>query len=150
MIWFWVLIYAIAFGVVTALAAHSRGRDSSTWFLLGFLFGVFALVAVLVMEPQEPEDDDWTAHSYRTKPETPTTKKCPDCAEDIRLGAKVCRFCGKRFEESASSQPEVVVDNPGPVQVAPEHRARTVRCPHCYSMNYSDELLCSSCGKDLD
>lgn len=26
------------------------------------------------------------------------TKTCPDCAEEVRAAAKVCRFCGYRFE----------------------------------------------------
>jgi hypothetical protein len=28
------------------------------------------------------------------------TKKCPDCAEDVKLEAVVCRFCGRKFEPS--------------------------------------------------
>ena len=26
-------------------------------------------------------------------------KKCPDCAKAIKLEAKVCRFCGKKFND---------------------------------------------------
>jgi bacteriorhodopsin len=41
----------IAFGIVTALAASARGRDPWAWFAIGCIGGVFALIAVLVMEP---------------------------------------------------------------------------------------------------
>lgn len=40
----------IAFAFVTALAAQARGRSFIGWLLIGALFGVFALIAVLVME----------------------------------------------------------------------------------------------------
>lgn len=43
LIWF-------AMAVITALAASARGRSAIGWFVLGLLFSVFALLAVLVME----------------------------------------------------------------------------------------------------
>ena len=39
----------LAFGVITALAAHARGRSFIGWLLIGCLTGVFGLIAVLVM-----------------------------------------------------------------------------------------------------
>lgn len=46
---FWIVW--LGFAVVTALAAPGRGRSGVAWFGLGLLFGVFALIAVLVMPP---------------------------------------------------------------------------------------------------
>ena len=43
---FWVI--AIIFGVVCALIGNSKGRNPIAWFLLGFFFGLFALIAVLI------------------------------------------------------------------------------------------------------
>lgn len=44
----WLMIW-LGFGIVYALAANSRGRSGFLWFILGVLFGPFALIAVLVM-----------------------------------------------------------------------------------------------------
>ena len=33
------------------------------------------------------------------------TKVCPDCAETIKAAARVCRFCGYRFELGRSAGP---------------------------------------------
>ncbi|HMI99255.1 MAG TPA: zinc ribbon domain-containing protein [Gaiellaceae bacterium] len=34
----------------------------------------------------------------RIAPEAEATKVCPECAEQVKSGAKVCRFCGHRFD----------------------------------------------------
>jgi hypothetical protein len=43
----------IALGIVTALAAKSRGRDFWAWFIIGACTGIFGLIAVLVMAEVE-------------------------------------------------------------------------------------------------
>lgn len=45
----WIAICVwLSFGVVTALAASTRGRSAVGWLILGFFFSAFALIAVLV------------------------------------------------------------------------------------------------------
>ena len=34
-------------------------------------------------------------------PEPPRLKTCPDCAEEVRVAARKCRFCGFTFDASA-------------------------------------------------
>jgi hypothetical protein len=46
------VVYCVLFGGVTALAANARGRSAGAWFVIGLLFGVFGLVAVLVMKDE--------------------------------------------------------------------------------------------------
>lgn len=46
------LILWLGFAVVTGLAATGRNRSFLPWFLIGCIFGIFALLAVLVMKPE--------------------------------------------------------------------------------------------------
>jgi hypothetical protein len=36
----------------------------------------------------------------------PNTKVCPDCAEDVRLAARRCRYCDFRFDAAERAWPE--------------------------------------------
>lgn len=48
-----ILILWLAFAGICAFLAPSRNRDPLTWGMIGALFGVFALVALLAMPPAE-------------------------------------------------------------------------------------------------
>ncbi len=39
----------IVFGAITAALANSRGRNAAGWFFIGFFFGCFGLILVLVL-----------------------------------------------------------------------------------------------------
>ena len=59
---------------------------------------------------------------------TPETKVCPDCAEDVKAAARVCRFCGFRFD--AGDEPAVVpaalaAESPSIIDEAPVGDAAT-------------------------
>ena len=36
------------------------------------------------------------------------TKACPDCAEDVKVAARVCRYCGYQFEPTGTPSPAAV------------------------------------------
>ncbi|WP_051294447.1 HIRAN domain-containing protein [Gemmobacter nectariphilus] len=50
------ILILLAFAAVTGIAASSKGRSFGGWFVLGLLFSVFALIAVLVLPAIKPED----------------------------------------------------------------------------------------------
>jgi hypothetical protein len=147
------IVYGIIFGVLCSIVAKNKFRDSTGWFFSGFFFGIFGLIAILVMSPLEEE------YVYTPTPVQSDNKKCPDCAEIIKAEAKVCRYCGLRFNtpdsEAFSNDPNILskkiesLSKPEPGTLMKRKPPRTTRCPSCYTMNYDTELKCTCCGNFL-
>jgi hypothetical protein len=81
--WFFVSAFiaaGIAFAAICAALAGARGHDRITWAVLGFFFGLVALI-VLRSFPEGEVD----------------RKRCPDCVSPIAMHANVCKHCGYRF-----------------------------------------------------
>jgi hypothetical protein len=66
----------VVLGLVGATLLRSRGMKPSAAFAVGLLLGPFSLLVAVA---------------------TPTSKKCPMCAELVKKDALVCKHCGHQF-----------------------------------------------------
>ena len=85
LIWLVLVANGLIFGFFCSYLAGQKGKESTTWFWLGFVFNILALL-VLVGLPSKLATTTVT-------PPTNDTRACPHCAERIKLEAKICRFC---------------------------------------------------------
>ena len=81
-------------GLAVALIARSKGRDTFWWWIYGFGLWIIALPHALLMKP------DVAGIEERRMAEG--QRKCPFCAEMVKLDAKVCRHCGRDLPATPS------------------------------------------------
>jgi len=53
-----IIFYSIAFGIFSSYLAKEKNRDSLSWFLLGFFFGLVALLTLIGLPKLENVDDE--------------------------------------------------------------------------------------------
>ncbi|WP_263834424.1 zinc ribbon domain-containing protein [Salinibacter sp.] len=108
------LVQAIACGVLSAIVASNKNRNVAGWGALGFLFGVLGFIAsIAVSEVEETEQSSRTKSTSRQGRKKSTAqdfdpdeheKKCPMCAEYIKLEAHRCKHCGHEFSQEEVEQ----------------------------------------------
>lgn len=88
------LLLWLAFAIAIGFAATSWGRSGVLWFIGSILLspvltGVFLLLAGKVNDEPQGKGFNFTEYS----------KVCPDCAEKVRVQARVCKHCSHEWTD---------------------------------------------------
>ena len=79
------ILILLFLGLIPAYIAQTKGRSFGAWYVYGLFLLPITLIHSLLLSSND--------------------KKCPQCAELVKLDAKICKHCGNKFEEQSS--PEV-------------------------------------------
>lgn len=76
--------------VLCVKMAETRNRETVLWGILGAMFGLFAVLLLVIVGQGPPPLAGSATRS--------NTRKCPACAEFIKAEAVKCRYCGTSVE----------------------------------------------------
>lgn len=99
----------MVFAVPSVIVASNKNRNSAGWGIFGFLFGLFDFIAALVAKEVKPQGKKVSSRREsqpsRNREFTPDEheKKCPMCAEYIKLEARHCKHCGHEISEEKTA-----------------------------------------------
>ena len=150
------LVQAVACAVLSAIVASNKNRNVAGWGALGFFFGVLGFIAsIAVSEVEETEQSSRTKSTSRQGRQKSTAqdfdpdeheKKCPMCAEYIKLEAHRCKHCGQEFSEGEVEEQIEEKRQEYMGKSSSDEKGGEWEC-RCGAVNGSKHDLCPECGR---
>lgn len=85
----WIVFILIAIWVYKD--AEKRGSSGVLWLIIIIITGIIGLIIWLIVRPPIGGHPQQSGVS--------TGRMCPNCGRPIPMDAKICPYCGKKFEE---------------------------------------------------
>lgn len=83
-----IVIIAVIIGLLPAAIAQSKGRSFVLWWIYGAALFIVALPHALLISTDNRAIEQRAISGG-------DSRKCPHCAELIKVEANVCRYCGR-------------------------------------------------------
>ena len=90
---FWVIIWfviSILVAIWVYKDAEKRGSSGALWLIVVIILGIIGIIIWLVVRPPI---------GGAPKAMDQSDRRCPNCGRPIPMDARVCPYCGKKFEE---------------------------------------------------
>ncbi|RUX23781.1 hypothetical protein EOA13_33035 [Mesorhizobium sp. M7A.F.Ca.US.011.01.1.1] len=99
--WMEFLLFWLGFSAIVGVAAAKRNRSGVGWFILALVISpLLAGLLVIALGGTRPTTVYLTkdpVEPARTTFGPILEKLCPDCAEMVKVDARICRFCRHEF-----------------------------------------------------
>lgn len=116
------LVWSIIFAVIATIVASAKGLSLGKWAAIGFILGPIGVIWSLVTPKNE-------AAIAKRQVEAGEMKVCPFCAENIKVDAAICKYCG---EEQPPIDPNLL---------------EKWVCTHCKAICKGSQSICWVCNK---